>query len=232
MVAVAKLLPSFAGFRLEKEIKMLGGVFADSRKPFVAVLGGAKISTKLPLIRRFLDEADSLLVGGAIASTIFYLFGYEVGKSIIDKDAGRIVKAALFKNKKLHLPVDVVVAKSLSRESRHKVKKPEEAKKNDFIVDIGPESAKLFASFARSAKTIVWNGPLGYTPYFPRGTISFARALGKMKAFKVVGGGDTIAALRKRGLLKGFSHVSTGGGAMLEFLAGKKLPGIEALREK
>lgn len=194
MEALARLRPSFAGLRLEKEINALDRVLTRFRRPLIAVLGGVKLETKLPVIRRFLKIADKILLGGELANEFL---------------SGR----ARIRSRKILLPADGLGVYGAFK-------------------DIGPETIERFVSVLGKARTVVWNGPLGIAenPKFTRGTKAVARALARSKAFTVVGGGDTIAALRKYGLLDGFSHVSIGGGAMLEFLAGKKLPGIEALK--
>lgn len=232
VTTLARLLPSYAGLQLEAEITNLSALFHSPQKPFVAVLGGAKLETKLPLIHRFLSSADHVLLGGALANTLFALKGLRVGKSIVSDDFMRNEIKKILKHKKLCLPVDVVAAGDLNGSSGYRVVRPDEVKETEYIVDVGPETAALFSSIARSAKTLVWNGPLGYveTAPFAKGTKIFAQSLTLLKAFKAVGGGDTIAVLRQYRLLAHFTHVSTGGGAMLEFLAGKKLPGIEALK--
>lgn len=231
IVGVAKFLPSYAGLLLEKEVIALEKVIQRPTRPFVAALGGAKIFDKLSLIRTLLRRADGIILGGALANTIFSVHGFETGKSVIDqafKDT-----RGFYKNQKILLPYDVVVSRRVAEKVKTEIKKISEVSRNEFILDAGPETLALFAKSLRGAKTIVWNGPLGMSDFetFSAGTIAFARAIHKTRAFSVVGGGDTIAVLRRHNLLSGFSHASTGGGAMLEFLAGKKLPGVEALRK-
>ena len=230
--ALAQMLPAYAGLQLEKEIRALGALLEKPARPFVAVLGGAKLETKLPLIRRFLRDADKVLVGGALANTIFALMGNGVGKSAVDADGSR--SCAFLKSKKLHLSPDAVTASALAAGVRGEVRAIGAVKPDEYIVDIGPAGRKRFVSLLRGAKTVVWNGPLGYAEAseFAKGTIVVAKAIRGLDAFTVVGGGDTVAALGRYKLLKGFSHVSTGGGAMLEYLSGKKLPGLEALKKK
>lgn len=234
ITTLARLLPSYAGLHLETEIANLSALFHLPPKPFVAVLGGAKLETKLPLIHQFLSSADRVLLGGALANTLFAVEGRQIGKSVISNDYMACEMKKILKHKKLYLPVDVVVAASFNGSSGYRVVRPNEVKDTEYIVDVGPETVALFSSIARNAKTLVWNGPLGYveTAAFAKGTKVFAQSLALLKAFKVVGGGDTTGVLRQYRLLANFTHVSTGGGAMLEFLAGKKLPGIEALKRK
>jgi phosphoglycerate kinase len=192
----------------------------------VAVLGGIKLETKLPLVRRFLKEADRVVIGGGVANSILYAKGLETGKSTVE----RFQDKAILKSKKLFLPHDLIVAKSLSTHIA-RVAAVNEVHTDEYIVDIGPESLRKFCALLKNTKTVVWNGSLGFTPYFSVGTDKFAKSLAHARAFKIIGGGDTIAALKLAHVpLRSFSHVSTGGGAMLEFLAGKKLPGIEALK--
>ncbi len=231
IVGVTKFLPSYAGLLLEKEITALEKVASRPKRPFVAVLGGAKISDKLPLIQKFLHSADGIILGGALANTLFSVHGFEVGKSVIDtafKDTG-----GFYGNQKILLPYDVVVSRRVAEKAKTETKKIGEVSTSEFILDAGPQTLTLFGKSLAGAKTIVWNGPLGMSDFetFSSGTIEFGRMIKKIRAFSVVGGGDTIAVLRRHNLLSGFSHVSTGGGAMLEFLAGKKLPGIEVLKK-
>jgi phosphoglycerate kinase len=232
VTGVAKFLPSYAGLLLEREARLLERVIKNPSRPFVAILGGAKISDKLPLLTHLLRDADGVMLGGALANTVFSHIGFAVGKSEIDAKFQNGKR--LYRNKKLLLPHDVVVASAVKEGAEMRVKKIGEITPRDFILDAGPKTLELFARGCVGAKTIVWNGPLGMTDYdtFSAGTVAFAKILKKINAFKVVGGGDTVAVLRRHNALSCFSHVSTGGGAMLEFLAGKKLPGVEALRMK
>ena len=232
LVALPKIIPSYAGLHLIDEITALEKIIRSPKRPLIAVLGGAKIETKLPLIERFMGIADRILVGGALANTAFALMGKQVGVSRIDAPVGKI-KMSLFADKKLLLAVDAVVARSPALTASSAVRGIDTVGKGERIVDIGPETQKIFAAHIRDAKTIVWNGPMGIAeiPEYAKGTRFVARAVEKSRAFSVVGGGDTVAALRRLRMLKGFGHVSTGGGAMLEFLAGKKLPALEVLKK-
>ena len=228
MVAITKFLPSFAGLRLAEEILNLQKILKKPKMPFVAILGGAKLETKLPLIKRFLAQGGEVLVGGALANTLLAARGLELGSSPVDEKLKMGLKSVAF-NPRLYLPLDLRIAKSDRSSSRiadvHKIKKGE----TNF--DIGPETCKRFVRILKTAKTVVWNGPMGVAESrkFSSGTVLVAKVLKEINAFKVVGGGDTIAILKKYGALEDFDHVSTGGGAMLEFLAGKKLPALEAL---
>ncbi len=229
--ALASLLPSYAGMRLEQEVAALTCVVIRPEHPFTAILGGAKLETKLPLIERFVHIADDILIGGAIANTLLAAHGFPVGKSMIDHTHDGL--AGILSNSKIHIPSDVVVAKSLRRASSSRSSAVEDVRSGDYIVDIGPKTIKAFSSVIERSRMIMWNGPLGYgeIPRFAAGTIRIAGRIRNLREFKLVGGGDSIALLRAHGALRGFSYVCTGGGAMLEFLAGKKLPGIEVLRK-
>lgn len=233
VVRLPGLLPSFAGLLLCREIRNLGAILKSPRHPFVVVLGGDKLETKLPLVRRFFRVADKIFIGGALSNSIWQAKHLEVGKSFNRDSVISTKDLAVFNNKKIFLPSDVVVATGFSGLGSY-ARRVGEVRRNEYIVDIGPGSLKNFISLLAGSNTILWNGPLGYieVPEFAKGTISFAKAVSKIKAFKVVGGGDSIAVLQKHKLLGGFSHVSTGGGAMLEFLVGKKLPGIEILKHE
>ncbi len=216
VVAVTKFLPSYAGLELEKEIKFLSAVMRNPKKPLVLVLGGGKAKDKLGVIKYFRNRADSILMGGAPANTLLFLNGLDVKKSLVDRDHGDIEKLRpVLKYRNLFLPADVVF-------------------RNDAILDIGPRTSGFFLEKISKARTIIWNGPMGFiekTPY-GRGTLRVARAIAKnKKAFSLAGGGETVMFLKKYGLDKKFGFISTGGGAMLEFLAGKTLPGIKALQE-
>ncbi len=230
MLALARTLPSYAGMNLVKEVEALGRVMTHPEHPLVAILGGAKLETKVPLIKRFLKSADHVLIGGAIANTLFVALGLNVGKSVVDNKKRKITR--LLSHKKLHLPSDVVVTKSLLSSSSVRLCSRDEVRSNEYIVDIGPKTLKQFSSLLRGSRMIVWNGPLGFAevPRFAEGTKNLASAIQRIHAFKLVGGGDTIALLNMYHALKGFTYISTGGGAMLEFLAGKKLLSIDILK--
>lgn len=231
LVAVPKLLPSYAGLRLAAEMAALARVMEHPARPMVAVLGGAKIETKLPLLRRFLRDADRVLVGGALANTLFAAQGKNIGKSLAEEVSGNA--RLILQNKKLVLPSDVLTAPALRTGSPRRVRTVDDVRADEYIADIGPASRTLFAGIISDAKTIVWNGPMGYAEVsaFAGGTAAVADALRVSRGFTVVGGGDTLAVLARHHGTDGFSHVSTGGGAMLAVLAGKKLPGLEALKK-
>lgn len=236
---VARFLPSYAGLLLEKEINGLAKVTKNPISPFVAIIGGAKMETKIPVINALLPKVDALLVGGGILNTYLKGLGYGVGDSLVDKDymADAI---AYGKKRKIVWPVDVIVGKKNSLHGRHVMLETQPhqiCKKGEAIFDIGPETVRLFAGYIYMAKTLVWNGAMGWFEQkpFDFGTLSVARLLAarsKGKAFGVIGGGETVQSMEMVGMTDDVDLVSTGGGAMLEFLAGKKLPGIEALKRK
>lgn len=228
-----------AGYLLLKELRYLGDAIQNPNRPLVAILGGAKVSDKIPLIERFLHLCDQILVGGGMMFTFFRALGKEIGKSIVEEEALVIAEQLLQKSEstraQLILPVDVTVAPEVSAEADTMVVSRDAIPENMIGVDIGPASIELFSSTILSGKTILWNGPMGIfeIPNFARGTRAIAEALAKATengATTIVGGGDTAAAVRKLGFYDKVTHVSTGGGASLEFLSGKPLPAIEALK--
>ena len=233
IAALAGLLPSYAGNRLEQEVKTLENLFQNPKRPFISILGGAKIATKLPLIKRFLDETDRVLLAGQLANTLLAMHGYSVGKSFVDTEAAKTIPDSIWKNPKLFLPTDAVVATSMKTTDKFRIASLNGIKPNEYILDIGPATVKTFSQELLGARTVVWNGPLGLTEnkLFAKGTVAVGRAVSKIDGFSVIGGGDTISALHANRLLGKIGYVSTGGGAMLEFLAGDMLPGIEALRK-
>lgn len=230
--SLAKILPSYAGLQLEKEVLSLGNALEKPRRPFLMVLGGAKVSTKLPLLKRFIKKADRVVIAGAMANTVFLLRGFEIGISTREGAALKSLSRAFFNNKKFIYPVDAVVTPGRpAKTSKKEIKDIGAISSSDFIADVGPRSLRRFIEEAKRAKTIAWNGPLGYTDEkrFEWGTFQFIRALSRLPSFRVVGGGETVGIIYRRGMEKKFTHVSTGGGAMLEFLMGKRLPGITPL---
>ena len=233
---VAKYLPSYAGLLLEKEIAGLSKVTMRPAHPLVLIIGDAKMETKVPVIQSLARTADAILVGGGIANTMLLARGYGVGDSIVDKEY-RKEALGYWKKKKIVAPVDVIVGKKYGGRARRVEiqEKPHTiCKKGEAIFDIGPDTVRLFASHIKTAKTLVWNGAMGYFEQYPyeTGTLSIARLVGRQSkgnAFGVVGGGETIESMDMVGMTDDVDLVSTGGGAMLEFLTGKKLPGIESL---
>ena len=232
------LRPAVAGLLMEKELEYLGRALASPQRPFVAILGGAKISGKIDVIEKLLPAVDRMLIGGAMACTFFRAQGVETGKSLVEADRVGLARELLAKSdRKLMLPSDASVAPSLDRaQSAHPVDRTA-IPADEAMFDIGPRSVEEFAEVIRSAKTVLWNGPMGVfeTPPFDAGTRAVARALAEATergATTIVGGGDSAAAVEEAGLATRMSHVSTGGGASLEFLEGKPLPGVEALDDR
>jgi phosphoglycerate kinase len=233
---VARFLrPSVAGLLMEKELQYLGGALGSPERPFVAVLGGAKISGKIDVIEQLLPKVDRLLIGGAMANTFFAAMGLETGKSLVEPDRLDMAKALLARaGDKLMLPTDAVVAPALEQSGAARAVKRDAVPRDQSMFDIGPESARAFGDEVRRARTVLWNGPMGVfeTPPFDAGTRAVAEALAEATdngATTIVGGGDSAAAVAELGLERRMSHVSTGGGASLEFLEGKVLPGVAAL---
>ena len=235
---VAAYLPAVSGFLIEKEINFMGDALENPKRPFMAILGGKKVSDKIGVIEALLEKVDTLLIGGAMAYTFFKSMGYGVGDSICELDkldlAQDIMKKAKEKDVKLMLPVDTKVGKEFKPDTESKVVKYTEIPDGWEGFDIGPETIKMYVEELKSAKTVVWNGPLGLSEFeqFAVGTDTIAKALANSDAITIIGGGDSAAAIERMGLSDKFSHISTGGGASLEFLEGKKLPGIECLLNK
>lgn len=236
VVGISKFLPSYAGLLLKKEIEMISKVTKNPKKPVVAIIGGAKISTKISLLGKLMEIADSLLIGGGLANTFFCAQGYGIGQSYCEIQEVESAKKLLFmaaqKNTALILPTDVVEADNLESSNAGQIKKVIDVDQKGFILDIGPETQAKFGCVITQAKTIIWNGPVGYieNPNFRRGTdfIYYSIAQNSI-ATSIVGGGDTLAAISKKEYLNKITHISTGGGAMLEFIEKGTLPGIEAL---
>ena len=235
---VTKYLPAVSGFLIEKELKFLGEALENPERPFVAILGGSKVSDKIGVIENLLEKVDTLIIGGGMAYTFFKAQGYNVGNSLCEEDkcelALEIMKKAKEKGVKFLLPIDNKVGKEFKLDTESKTVKSTEIPDGWEGLDIGEETIKLYKEELQNAKTIVWNGPLGVFEFdqFAVGTNEIAKALGDINAIKIIGGGDSAAAVEKAGLAEKMTHISTGGGASLEFLEGKKLPGIEALMDK
>ncbi len=235
---VASFLPAVSGFLIEKELNFLGNALENPERPFMAILGGKKVSDKIGVISSLLEKVDVLMIGGAMAYTFFKAMGYNVGNSICELDkldlAKEIMTKAELKGVKLMLPVDTKIGKEFDPNTESKIVKYTEIPDDWEGFDIGPETIKLYEEELKNAKTVIWNGPLGLFEYeqFAIGTNSIAKALANIDAIKIIGGGDSAAAVEKTGLAEKFTHISTGGGASLEFLEGKKLPGIEAIQDK
>ena len=235
---VADYLPAVSGFLMEKELELLGGAVENPKRPFVAILGGAKVKDKIGVIESLLNKVDTLIIGGGMAYTFLKAKGYEIGKSLLDAEridfCRDIMAAAAEKGVKLLLPVDIVVAKEYAPDAEHKVVAAQEIPADWEGMDIGPETAKLYSAEVKAAGTVVWNGPMGVFEFeaFAHGTRSVAQALADSAALSVIGGGDSAAAVEQMGFADKMTHVSTGGGASLEFLEGKVLPGVAALDDK
>jgi phosphoglycerate kinase len=235
-VGVAEhLRPAVAGLLMEKELEYLGSTLTNPKRPFVAILGGAKISGKIDVIEQLLPKVDGLLIGGAMACTFYKAMGLETGKSLVEEDRVPMAKDLLARaGMRLTLPHDAMVAPSLEQASAAKAVPRNAIPKDQAMFDIGPQTAASYSRAIATAKTVIWNGPMGVfeTPPFDRGTRAMAEAMANATAkgtTTIVGGGDSAAAVAEAGLEKKMSHVSTGGGASLEFLEGKKLPGVEVL---
>jgi len=238
---VAHYLPAVAGFLMEKELAYLSKATANPVKPYVAILGGAKISGKIDVIQNLMNNVDALLIGGGMMFTFYKAQGMEIGKSLLEEDkidvAKKVLEEAKARNIKLLLPVDCVVAEQFDNESPSHVVAVNAIPANSVGMDIGPETIRLYSEEIKKAKTVVWNGPMGVfeMPNFAKGTNAIAQALAEattLGATTIVGGGDSASAIAQAGLGKQVSHVSTGGGASLEFLEGKTLPGVAALNDK
>ncbi|MFA6422794.1 MAG: phosphoglycerate kinase [Candidatus Buchananbacteria bacterium] len=223
-------LPSYAGFLLESEILNLSKALKNPNKPLVVIIGGAKISTKIGLIKNFLSIANKIILGGALANTVLQAKGISVGKSLVEPEMFDDVKKLKLTDNKIVVPLDGYLAKSY-KSLKGRLDAIADVKKDEVILDIGPDTIKLYEKIISSAKTIVWNGPMGLieTPFFAKGTISLIRLLAKSKAQTIIGGGETVQMIRKMKMENKFDFISTGGGAMLEFLEGKKLPGLKKL---
>ncbi len=232
---VAHYLPAVAGFLLEKEIRYLGQAIANPEKPFIAILGGAKVSDKIGVIRNLLDKADFILIGGGMANTFFRAQGYAMGDSLVEAEAVDTARALLEEaGDKLRLPVDVVIAAEFADDAPRRVAPVGDVPEGWRVLDIGPQTVDAFGAVIAGARTVVWNGPMGVFefPNFARGTFGIARAVAESQAVSIVGGGDSAAAVKQSGLAEEITHISTGGGASLEMLEGKTLPGLAALQDR
>lgn len=235
---VAEFLPAVSGYLIEKEVKFLGESLNIPKRPFVAIIGGRKVSDKITIINNLLEKVDALIIGGGMAYTFFKAMGRNIGNSVCEEDkiefASELMKKAEEKDVKIVLPVDIVVAKEFNAESESKTVPADKIEDNWEGMDVGEESVKVFADVLKEAKTIMWNGPLGVFEIdkYATGTNEIARILSELDATVVVGGGDIAAALEKSGYADKMTHISTGGGASLEYLEGKVLPGIDCLLDK
>nr|WP_285852012.1 phosphoglycerate kinase [Sporosarcina luteola] len=235
---IAEFVPAVSGFLLEKELEVLGKALSNPERPFTAIIGGAKVKDKIGVIENLLDNVDHLLIGGGLSYTFTRAQGYETGNSLVEEDkielAQSFIQKAKEKNVKLHLPIDAVVADAFSENANVKTVKIDEIPEGWMGLDIGPETAEQYADVIRNSKLILWNGPMGVFEMepFAAGTREVALAMAETEAYTVIGGGDSAAAVEKFDVADKMDHVSTGGGASLEFMEGKELPGVTALNDK
>lgn len=235
---ITRFLPTVAGFLMEKELNFLGRAVTNPERPYAAIIGGAKVSDKIGVIANLLGKVDVLLIGGGMANTFFVAQGFSVGKSLVETDkvplAEDLINQAKVKGVRMLLPTDVIVADKFAPDASWRTVSVNAIGPEEMALDIGPVSSAAFAEALSDAKTIVWNGPMGVFEMdaFAKGTEAVARAVAKSNATSIVGGGDSVAALEKAGLADKITHISTGGGASLEFLEGKVLPGVAALLDK
>lgn len=235
---VAHYIPAVAGFLMQKEVEVMGKALAEPARPFVAIIGGAKVSDKIGVIENLLNKVDVLIIGGGMANTFLKALDIQVGKSLVEEDkvplAKELIAKARARKTELILPVDAVVAKEFKADAQFRTISVKEIAEDEMALDIGPESAEVFSRYIETAQTIVWNGPMGVFEMdsFAKGTEKVAQAVAKCQGITIVGGGDSVAAVEKMGVADQLTHISTGGGASLEFLEGKVLPGVEALRDR
>lgn len=237
-VGLCKFLPSAVGFLVEKEISIMGKALSNPERPFVAILGGAKVSDKITVIENLIEKVDSIIIGGGMAFTFLKSLGYSVGKSLLEEDkvdlAKDLIEKAKSKSVKILLPIDVVVSKEFSNDSEFKTVNVDSIEDDYMGLDIGKKTVKLFSDEINSSKTVVWNGPMGVFEMsnFAKGTFEIAKAIAETDAISIIGGGDSASAAEKSGYKDRITHISTGGGASLEFLEGKILPGIDSIDNK
>ncbi len=232
---VAHYLPAAAGFLMEKEIQYLGQAIADPKRPFIAILGGAKVSDKIGVIRNLLQKADQILIGGGMANTFFKAQGYPTGDSLVEDDVLDTAREILEEARaRLRLPIDVVIADDFAEDASSKVMSMGPIPEGWRILDIGPDTVAAYEKAVHDAGTVVWNGPMGVFefPEFAKGTVGVAKAVADCPGTTIIGGGDSVAAINQAGLADKITHMSTGGGASLEMLEGKELPGLAALEDK
>ena len=235
VVGPAAYLPAYAGFLLEKEVDTLTGIFAEPERPFVAIVGGSKVSSKIGVLDHLIDSADTLIIGGGMAYTFFLAKGYTVGTSLKEEDwverAGEMLKKAEDKGVKILLPIDNVVADHFGEDAEGEIVDSDKIPDDRMGMDIGPKTRELYADAIKAAKTVFWNGPMGVfeMDQFAAGTEAVARAVADSDCTSIIGGGDSVAAINKFGLADKMSWISTGGGASMELVEGKALPGVEAL---
>jgi phosphoglycerate kinase len=234
---IAQFLPAVAGFLMEKEIRIMGNALADPDRPFTAIIGGAKVSDKISVLDNLIDKVDQLIIGGGMANTFLAAQGYKLGKSLVEHDkldlAVQLMEKARKYNVILFLPEDVVVANEFKADAEHKVVDVNEIPDDWMALDIGPKTIETYRLAIVRSQTVIWNGPMGVFEMdaFAVGTHEVAKAVAETDGVTIVGGGDSVAAVEKSGLADRMTHISTGGGASLEFLEGKALPGVEALQD-
>lgn len=235
---VASYLPAACGYLIQKEIRFMGGALADPKRPLVAILGGAKVSDKIGVISNLIDKCDTIIIGGGMAYTFMKYLGHNIGTSLLEADwvdkAGEMMQTAKDKGVKFLIPIDNRCGKEYKEDTEVLVCKSDDIPDGWMGLDIGPKTEKLFADAIDGAGTVIWNGPMGVSEWdnFASGTITVAKAIADSGAISIIGGGDSVAAVTKLGFADQMSHISTGGGASLEFLEGKELPGIAALQDK
>ena len=235
---VAQYLPAVAGFLIGKELSVMGGALENPVRPFVAILGGAKVADKIGVITNLLNKCDTLIIGGGMAYTFFKALGYNIGNSLLDADSIELAKKLMLdadaKGVKMLLPVDTVVAREFKADAEYMTVDSDRIPDGYMGMDIGEKTAKLFGEEIRKAGTVVWNGPMGVFEFdaFAKGTVAVAEACAECKGTTIIGGGDSASAVKKLGYADKMTHISTGGGASLEFLEGKVLPGVAALDDK
>ncbi|EGA90504.1 phosphoglycerate kinase [Planococcus donghaensis MPA1U2] len=235
---IASHLPSVSGLLLEKELDVLGKALSEPDRPFTAIIGGAKVKDKIGVIDHLLDKVDNLIIGGGLSYTFIKAQGYEIGDSLVEEDkldlANSFIEKAKQKGVKFYLPVDATVANEFSKDAETKSVKITEIPADWMGLDIGPETVALYSDVIKNSKLIIWNGPMGVfeMPAFENGTKSVAKAMAETSGYTVIGGGDSAAAVEKFDVAEKMDHISTGGGASLEFMEGKDLPGVSALTDK
>lgn len=235
---VASYLPAACGYLIQKEIRFMGGALADPKRPLVAILGGAKVSDKIGVISNLIDKCDTIIIGGGMAYTFMKYLGHNIGTSLLEADwvdkVGEMMQTAKDKGVKFLIPIDNRCGKEYKEDTEVLVCKSDDIPDGWMGLDIGPKTEKLFADAIDGAGTVIWNGPMGVSEWdnFASGTIAVAKAIADSGAISIIGGGDSVAAVTKLGFADQMSHISTGGGASLEFLEGKELPGIAALQDK
>ena len=234
---VTHYIPAFAGLLMQKEVEFMGNALDRPERPFVAIIGGAKVSDKIGVIENLLGKVDALIIGGGMANTFLKAQGFKVGKSLLEEDkvalAKQLIEKAKVKGVQIELPIDVVAALAFEADAPHRTVSVSEIQADEMVLDIGPASAERFEALISTAKTVIWNGPMGVFEMdaFAKGTEGIAQAVASCGGVTIVGGGDSVAAVEKMGVAGRMTHISTGGGASLEFLEGKVLPGVAALQD-